>query len=101
MKLDGVLAHAFRRGRLDGRLEHGQRARRRFRRVSGLPATPCTLIITESAGTGIAQKYERVVRTMAVLPLNLYARSGRQADLDRLRIRRWLHDFSIAQALSC
>jgi hypothetical protein len=73
MKLNGVFAHSLGRQGLGHLLEHRKRAGREFRPLAGLAARLAPLVVTEGAGTSIAQKGERVVRTVTVLPFDVQA----------------------------
>jgi hypothetical protein len=73
MKLNGVFAHSVGRQGLGHLLEHRKRAGREFRPLAGLAARLAPLVVTKGAGTSIAQKGERVVRTVTVLPFDVQA----------------------------
>jgi hypothetical protein len=73
MKLNGVFAHSLGRQGLGHLLEHRKRAGREFRPLAGLAARLAPLVVTKGAGTSIAQKGERVVRTVTVLPFDVQA----------------------------
>jgi hypothetical protein len=73
MKLNGVFAHSLGRQGLGYLLEHRKRAGREFRSLAGMAARLAPLVVTKGAGTSIAQKGERVVRTVTVLPFDVQA----------------------------
>ncbi len=87
VKLDGVFAHALSRQWLGRLLEHGQRAGRELGRLAGFAAGLATLVVTQSAGAGIAQEGKWVVGAVAVLPLDVHAGACSQVHFDRLGIR--------------
>ena len=62
MKLDRILAHAFRRNRFDRGLVHGQRPRRKFRRLSGLVVRFGPRLVAQRARTRIPQEGKRIMR---------------------------------------
>src|SRR5580704_6893984 len=102
-ELDGVFADAFGGDGLGGRFEHGQRSERGLRRVAGTAPGLLALLVAHGAGAGIAQIDEVVVRNVAVVPRNVYARARGEIHLHRLgicgrggRLKRGLHAFSIA-----
>jgi hypothetical protein len=73
MKLNGVFAYSLGRQGLGYLLEHRKRAGREFRPLAGMAARLAPLVVTKGAGTSIAQKGERVVRTVTVLPFDVQA----------------------------
>jgi hypothetical protein len=73
VKLDGVFAYALGRQGLGCLLEHGEGAGREFRPLTGLAARLATFVVTQGAGAGIAQEGKRVVRAVAILPLDVQA----------------------------
>jgi hypothetical protein len=82
MKLDGVFAHSVRRFRPGQSLEHGQRSRRGLRRLSRFSSGLASLLVTKRAGAGVAQERERIVRSMAVFPLDVHTRARGQVHFD-------------------
>jgi hypothetical protein len=96
-KLDRVFAYAFRRSRLYGRLVHRQSPRGKFPRLSRLLMSLSAGLVAQGARTGIAQEWKRIMRAVAVLPLDIQTRTGAQIDFHRFRVRRGSHEFSIAQ----
>jgi hypothetical protein len=100
MKLDRVFAHAVRRGRFDGGLEHRQRPWREFRRFSWLAVGLAPLLVAKRARTGVPQERKRIMRLVAILPLDIETRSRAQIHLHRLRVRYYCHKFSIAYVMA-
>ena len=92
MKLDRIFAHALGRQGLDRGLEHGKCPGRQGWRISGFAPALGALIIAQGAGAGVAQECERVVRTMAVFPIDVHARAGREIYFDRFGICRARHE---------
>jgi hypothetical protein len=88
VKFDGVFAHALCRQRFGRLFEHGKRTGCEFRPLAGLASRLTALIVTQSAGTGIAQEGERVVRAVAILPLDIQAGATRQVHFYPLGIGR-------------
>src|ERR1700730_11496427 len=88
VKFDGISAHALRRQRLGRLLKNGQRAGREVGRVAWATARLVPLIVTKSTGTGIAQERKRVMRPVAVLPLDIHSRPGCQIYSYRVGIGR-------------
>ena len=82
VKLDGVLAHRFGGSWLGGGLEHRQRPRGGFLWLARLSMHFPTLLVTQRTGTGIAKISERVVRMMAVFPVNVDASASGEVDFD-------------------
>ena len=96
MELDSVFAYALGRQRLCSLLEHGKGSGREFRPLAGLAAGLPTLVVTKGTGKGIAQEGECVVRVVAVLPVDVQARTGCNVYFDGFWIRS-NHFFSIAR----
>jgi len=97
MEFDRVLAHAVRRSRFDGGLEHGQRPSRGFRRLSWLLVGLGPFLVAQRARTCITQERKRIMRLVAILPLNIDTCASGQVDLYRFRVCHCRHEFSIAQ----
>src|ERR671935_1380834 len=81
-KLDCVLAYGFRADWLCRRFEHRQRSRHRLWRLTNFPAAFVALLVTQSAGTCIAQPGKRIAAGMAVFPIYFHAGAGSQVDPD-------------------
>ncbi len=92
-KADGVFADRFGGNRLGGGFEHGQHS---GSKLGGLPG-PATgfiaLFVAHGAGAGVAKIDKIEVGQMAILPLNVHPRAGREIHFDRLGVggrgRRW------------
>jgi len=97
MKLDRVFAHAFRRNRFDCGLVHWQCPGGEFRRLSGLLVRLGPGLVAQRAGACIAQEGKRIVRPVAVLPLDVQTGPCAQIHFHRLWVRSGGHEFSIAQ----
>jgi len=82
-EFQSVLAHLLGAHRLRGGLEYGKRPGSQFDRVPRLASGFRALVITKRARAGIAQEWERVARTVPVLPFDLHAGTRGQVDLDR------------------
>ena len=102
-KTQRIFANLFGGNRFGGRLEHRERAWSKFGRLPRFAFRLLTLLFTQRAGTSIAQEGKAIRGVVAVLPLDLHARTGRHVYRDQLRIvglaRRRVedgHEFSIA-----
>jgi len=91
LKLDRVLTDAIGRSRFDGRLEHRQRTRRRFWRLSWLLVGLAALLVAKGTRASIAQEWKRIMRLVTILPLDIETCASAQVDLDRLRVRHCRH----------
>jgi hypothetical protein len=100
MKLDRVLAHAFRRSSFYGRLEHRKRPWRRFCGLSRLLVGLAALLVAKRAGTGIPQKWKGIMRVVAVFPLDIETRAGAEVHFYRLGVCHCRHEFSIAYPIT-
>jgi len=100
MKLDRVLAHAFRRNRLDRGLEHRQSSGSKFWRLSRLLVRFGPRFVAQRARTGIAQERKGIMRPVAILPFNIETRACAQVHLHRLRVCDCSHEFSIAYLMA-
>ena len=91
MKPDRIFTHALGRQGLDRGLEHGECPGRRLANSGFAPALGA-LIVAQGAGAGVAQECERVMRTMAVFPIDVHARAVREIYFDRFGICRARHE---------
>src|SRR5579864_3246822 len=101
LKADGVLAHGLGPQRFGRGLEHWQRPGGWFGRLARFASALAPLLVAQSAGAGVAQPFEAVAGAVAVLPLDVHARSRGQVYLDRLGISLLIegHILSIAQRI--
>jgi hypothetical protein len=88
---DGILADRLNLGGPCRRLEHGQRSRDRLDGIARVTAVLLALFVTQGARAGITQKRKAVNGAMAVLPLDLYARTGGDVNFDGFWIGNWVH----------
>jgi hypothetical protein len=100
LKLDRVFAHALCGSRFDGRLEHRQASRRKFRRLSRLLVGLVPGLVAQRAGAGIPQKGKGIMRLMPVFPLDVEPCAATQVHFHGLRVCHNRHEFSIAQQQS-
>src|SRR6185437_3955712 len=102
LKADGVFAHGLGLQRLGRSFEHGQRPGGWFGRLHGLSAALAPLFVAQRARAGVAQPFKAVAGVVAVLPLDVHARSRGQIHRDRLGISLLIggHILSIAQGIA-
>src|SRR5205807_8248880 len=96
VEADCILSHAKHFLGLGLLFIHGKQRCRLMNGLSGPAMVLFSLFVAGSTGTGIAQPLKSKVRDMAVFPVDVHTRPGRDVYLDRFWVGQ-RHIFSIAQ----
>ncbi len=101
LEVDGVLADTRSGGRTRRFLEHRQSTWLRLRGLTRQPMIGIALLIASSAGAGVTEELERVMRNVAVAPLDVDTLAAGDVHFDRLRGGNQFHGTSLNACAMC